>query len=211
MRSSILSTAALLTLAAAAPTLSVRDSSCMSEAEARQVANNFKDLINLDFNKTLAREALVEDFHDYSDGVNELVNAGCKGPNTLGEATFSSRTDFINGQSTQPPIPFTILNLWNTCSTVIMRWRSSAPGNIKPEQIVTGIVVIDTVADSDTSASQPWLMQTVYSEFNSGAWLYDLGNFTASCTAAGLPKKANNMMNMVNTTSSSAASVGTAS
>ena len=157
----------------------------------------------------LATEALAIDFHDYSDGVNELINAGCSGPNTLGDATFDSRTAFINGQKTQPPIPFEILNLWHTCSTVIMRWRSSAPGHVKPEQIVTGIVVIETVQNSDSTSSQPWLMETVYSEFNSGAWLYDLGNFTASCTAAGLPKNGNQMTNMSNTTSLAAASTGT--
>jgi hypothetical protein len=78
---------------------------CMKLDDAKLVANNFKDLINLDFNKTLAREALAKDFHDFSDGVNELINAGCPGPNTLGQATFKSQDDFIKGQSTQPPIP----------------------------------------------------------------------------------------------------------
>ena len=217
MRSSLFSTIALLTLSAiAAPALSTRgdsSSTCLTDSEAQKVANNFKDLINLEFNKTLAREALCEDFHDYSDGVNELINAGCRGPNTLGEATFNSRTEFINGQSTQPPIPFQILNLWHSCTEVILRWRSSAPGHVNPEQLVTGIVVIETVQNSDSSSDQPWLMETVYSEFNSGAWLYDLGNFTASCTAAGLPKKGNGMMQMSNstTTSSAAASTGTGS
>lgn len=216
MRSSLFSLIALLTLSAsAAPALSTRgdsSSTCLTDADATKVANNFKDLINLDFNKTLAREALCEDFHDYSDGVNELINAGCKGPNTLGEATFNSRTEFINGQSKQPPIPFKILNLYHTCSEVIMRWRSSAPGHVNPEQLVTGIVIIETVQNPDSTSSQPWLMETVYSEFNSGAWLYDLGNFTASCTAAGLPKKPNGMMKMSQSTSSSAAaSTGTGS
>jgi hypothetical protein len=212
MRSFILPALALFTLstiAAPAPSTGTNSqSTCMTEADAKKVANNFKDLINLDFNKTLAREALCEDFHDYSDGVNELINAGCKGPNTLGEATFSSRTEFINGQSTQPPIPFDILNLWHTCSTVIMRWRSSAPGHVKPEQLVTGIVVIETTPNPDASSTQPFLMETVYSEFNSGAWLYDLGNFTASCTAAGLPKKAN-VAGKMSVSSSAPASTGT--
>ena len=67
---------------------------------------------------------------------------------------------------------------------------------VKPEQLVTGIVVIEAVANTDTSVSQPWLMETVYSEFNSGAWLYDLGNFTPSCTAAGLPKSGNSTTKM---------------
>ena len=107
---------ALTAIVAPAPSTGANSQpSCMTAASANKVANNFKDLINLHFNKTLAREALCEDFHDYSDGVNELINAGCTGPNTLGAATFSSRTEFINSQSTQPPIPFSILNLWHTC------------------------------------------------------------------------------------------------
>jgi hypothetical protein len=81
------------------------DAPCMCREDAERVAGNFKDLINLDFNKTLAREAMTVDFVDFSDGVNELINAGCPGPNTLGQPTFGSRAEFIAGQSTQPPIP----------------------------------------------------------------------------------------------------------
>jgi hypothetical protein len=94
-----------------------------------------------------------------------------------------------------------------------MRWRSSAPGNVKPELLVTGIVAIETEPNDDTSSEQPWLMKTVYSEFNSGAWLSDLGNFTAMCTADGLPKKPNNMMKVhdacADVTTSSAAAQAT--
>lgn len=216
MRSSFLSTVALFTLSATAvPSLYPRSNSsstCLTTADANKVANNFRDLIALPFSTSLATEALCADFQDYSDSVNELINAGCRGPNTLGDATFGSRTAFIDGQKHQPPIPFQILNIWNTCTEVIMRWRSSSPGSVNPEQIVTGIVVIETVPNSDSSSSQPWLMETVYSEFNSGAWLYDIGNFTASCTAAGLPKKPNGPINTNNsTTSLAAASTGTAS
>lgn len=31
--------------------------------------------------------------------------------------------------------------------------------------------------------SEPWIINTVYSEFNSGAWLYDLGIFVPTCDA----------------------------
>ena len=163
----------------------------MTSADAEKVANNFKDLINLPFDTELAKASMCETFHDYSDGVNELINAGCAGPQALGSATFSSRKEFIDGQSGQPTIPFSILNLWNTCNTVMMRWRSSAPGTVQPEQEVTGIVVIETTPNPKAGSDQPYLMETVYSEFNSGAWLYDLGNFTTSCTASGTPAKRN--------------------
>ena len=141
-------------------------------------------------------------FHDYSDGVNELINAGCEGPQKLGMPTFASREEFIQGQSTQRPIPFKILKVWHSCSEVMMRWRSPAPGSAKPEQEVTGLVVIETQPNSEAGSDQPFLMETVYSEFNSGAWLYDIGNFTASCTAAGTPTKNDQLMEMTNSTSS---------
>lgn len=154
---------------------------CYDEAE--QVANNFKDLINKKFSTTLAEASITPSFHDYSDSVNELINAGCtNGPKPLGTVTFASRAEFISSQSTQSPIPFSILNLWHTCDTVIMRWQTTAPGERVPEQEVTGIVVIEAVPNSVDGTDQPWLIDTVYSEFNSGAWLYDAGNFTASCT-----------------------------
>ncbi|KAK5166262.1 uncharacterized protein LTR77_008523 [Saxophila tyrrhenica] len=200
MRSLALAIFPFLTFTAASEWLDLEPRSsghfnCMGRLDAKKIANNFRDLINLEFNTTLARVSMTPNFHDYSDGVNELVNAGCPGPNTLGEATFSSREEFIMGQSTQPPIPFQILNLWHTCTSVHLRWRSSAPGPIHPELPVTGLVAIDTVPNPDGSnCEQPWLMETVYSEFNSGAWLTDLGNFTASCTKAGTPKKPNVMM-----------------
>ncbi|KAF2484534.1 hypothetical protein BDY17DRAFT_323379 [Neohortaea acidophila] len=179
----------LLTAALAAPSLAPRptsdSSSCMCADDAQQVASNFQALIGQPFSATLAEAALAPTFTDYSDSVIELINAGCPGPLTLGNPTFTSRETFIQGQGKQAPIPFQILNLYNTCSAVILRWRSSAPGFVQPEQQVTGIIILETVANPDAAAaaSQPWLIETVYSEFNSGAWLIDVGNFTASCNA----------------------------
>jgi hypothetical protein len=53
---------------------------------------------------------------------------------------------------------------------------------------------MDTTPNPDKTAQEPWLMRRVFSEFNSGAWLTDIGNFTAACTAGGLPKKPNKKM-----------------
>jgi hypothetical protein len=71
------------------------------------------------------------------------------------------------GQGGQPSIPFEILNLWHTCDTVVIRWRSAQ----SPEP-VTGIIVIEV--EHQKSDTTPWLIKTVYSEFNSGAWLVNL-------------------------------------
>jgi len=175
MRGLILATISLFSLGAAA--------SCMTGADASRVAGNFQALIHDTFNKTLAKTAMTADFTDYSDSVNELINNGCpNGPAALGTPTFTSRKAFIAGQSGQPPIPFEILNTWHTCDAVIIRWVSSNPGTVDPEQQVTGIIVMETRANGHPNPPEPWLIETVYSEFNSGAWLYDLGIFTPSCS-----------------------------
>ena len=48
------------------------------------------------------------------------------------------------------------------------------PGTVEPEELVTGIIAIEAVAAAP-GAAEPFKIQTVYSEFNSGAWLYDIG------------------------------------
>lgn len=91
-------------------------------------------------------------------------------PFQLGEPTFDSLEAFKEGQGSQPPIPFEILQLWHTCDTVVIRWRTTVQEGAT--QIVTGIIVMETeYKDGD------FLIDTVYSEFNSGAWLVDLGVF----------------------------------
>jgi len=166
--------------AAAAP------AKCLCLETATQVADNFKDLINLPFNTTLAKIAMTKDFTDYSSSVNTLIDSGCTTPVALDDPTFTSRKAFISGQSGQPPIPWENLNVWFTCDTVIVRWRSSAPGTVTPEEPVTGIVVLETVPNTvaaQRKQGQDFKIQTVYSEFNSGAWLYDLGVFVPTCNS----------------------------
>ena len=195
MRSAIFAAISALALGVAAAPSSIyarAGNDCMDDAAALKVANNFKDLISETLSTSLAKSALTSDFHDYSDSVNELINAGNKKGSAcyvqpLGSATFTSRAAFIKGQGAAGPIPFQILKTWHTCDTVFIRWRSSAPGTITPEQEVTGIIVLEAV-DSG-SAANPWQIETVYSEFNSGAFLYDVGNFTPSCNASGDPTK----------------------
>lgn len=161
---------------------------CLSYWEAEKVANNFRATIADPFSASFVKSTFTVGFQDYSDSVIELIDAGCpNGPVALGSATFSSRAAFIKGQSSQAPITFNILNLWYNCDTVIIRWMTPNPGTITTAQEeVTGIIVIEAVKNEGQNAqSEPWLINTVYSEFNSGAWLYDLGVFVPSnCSAS---------------------------
>lgn len=177
MRSTIIAAAAFAVGALANPTLQKRDcnDTCMTYDQATVVANNFKTLI-ASYSDDLANEVLTADFVDYSDSVTELINSGCTGPDALGAATFDSRASFEAGQASQPAIPFEILNMWYACEgPVVIRWRSAQT----PEE-VTGNIVMETTRS--TSTSEPWLINTVYSEFNSGAWLVNLGVFVPNCT-----------------------------
>jgi len=147
-------------------------SRCMNKAEAQQVATNFGDLLT-NYTESLANASLTSNYHDYTDSVIELINSGCTTPVTLGSATFSSRASFEAGQSGQGAIPYEQLNIWHTCDTVFLRWRSA----MSPEE-VTGIIVAECVYTHNT-----WKIETLYSEFNSGAWLVDLGIFVPSCNS----------------------------
>ncbi|KAK5163930.1 uncharacterized protein LTR77_010325 [Saxophila tyrrhenica] len=178
MRSAIFA-AAFATTALAANT--ARAAKCMSDSQAQHVADNFRTLI-ADYSDDLADKTMTTDFTDYSAGVNTLINSGCTGPQDLNGPTFSSLEEFKAGQGSQPAIPFEQLNIWHTCDTVIIRWRSEGPGQ-EPEP-VTGNIVIEATPNKPRKAkSEPWLIQTVYSEFNSGAWLVNLGVFEPTCPA----------------------------
>jgi hypothetical protein len=86
--------------------------------------------------------------------------------------TFSSRAAFIAGQGAQTPLAsVTTLNVWINCDTIVWRWRAVvSPDATAP---VTGIDVMEI-----DSAGQ---IETIYSEFDNGAWLLDLGN--PQCTS----------------------------
>ncbi|EME89034.1 uncharacterized protein MYCFIDRAFT_181415 [Pseudocercospora fijiensis CIRAD86] len=154
-----------------------RGAVCMSDNDAQTVANHFNELIS-NYSNSSANAYLTADFQDYSDSVSELINSGCtSGPATLGAATFTNRDAFEAGQGSQPNIPFKQLNVRHNCDTVTLRWMTTVQAGAP--QAVRGIIVLETVYEN-----RKWLIKTVYSEFNSGAWLVDLGVFKpANCPA----------------------------
>jgi hypothetical protein len=90
--------------------------------------------------------------------------------------TFASKADFLAGQGAQPPVPFKILNLWNTCDTVIIRWLSAqSPLPIQGISIATVVPAIEGQGGGFGVGPQKWQISRILAEFNSGAWLGDLG------------------------------------
>ncbi len=57
------------------------------------------------------------------------------------------------------------------------------PGAPATQEQVTGIIVLETKANLHANAPERFMIETVYSEFNSGAWLYDLGIFVPTCSS----------------------------
>ena len=202
-----ISSLSLLALASAAPTIQQRDT-CLNDTAASRVADNFASLIRA-YTVANANHYLTSDFHDYSDSVITLIDSGCPSGAPagsplpfvpLGSPTFDSLAAFEAGQGSQPNVTtFKILNVWHGCKAVTLRWRATqpnpyqgAPGSlpdappIDAQEQVTGIIVLETISSNgEGGATEPYLIQTVYSEFNSGAWLYDLGVFKpANCSSS---------------------------
>ena len=93
---------------------------------------------------------------------------------------------FMAAQGAQPPINFQQLNIWYNCNTVFLRWNAD---DLQP-QPVTGIIVGECVQNSNSTSNQPWLIKTLYSEFNSGAWLVDSNAFTpTNCSTSSAARR----------------------
>jgi len=83
-----------------------------------------------------------------------------------GSVTFPSRAAFIAGSGAQPPLYLQTLDIFNSCNKIGWRWISiSGTGN--DDEKVKGIDVFEI--------NNKGKIKSTYAEFNSGAWLADLG------------------------------------
>lgn len=177
--------ATLLTLAAAGaiagPThkravVQESDTNCMDANDAQQVANNYAELIR-DYTETLANAALSVDFTDYSESVNSLIDSCPQGSAAISlpllSPTFTNRTTFEAGQGQQAPINFKQLNIWNACNSVLIRWETTNTAPIPSPRPVIGMIAIE-VSQAPSGSQYPWLIDTVFSEFDAAAWLQNL-------------------------------------
>ncbi|KAK5175757.1 uncharacterized protein LTR77_000897 [Saxophila tyrrhenica] len=154
------------------------ESQCMSIEDAQQVASNWQNLQSTynEFSLSLAEESIAVGFSSYASSTNTLVNGGCSRPIPLNDPTMTSRKSFFEGQGAQRMISMRLLNMWHTCSTVVVRWRAD-PG---PDPVV-GITILEATPAAGGHAF-PWLIETADSEFSSAAWLTNLGIFTPECS-----------------------------
>jgi len=154
---------------------------CVTDEEAENMADVFRQLIQ-DYSDELALNALTEDFVDYASVVNSLMNRGAQYPKNITGPTFDGRQAFMDGQGSQPKIPFTTLNVFHGCRTVTVRWMTERSANGQPtEQAmipVVGIAAMELVPAEPENEEYNWRIEALYSEFNSLAWAVNLGLFT---------------------------------
>lgn len=133
---------------------------CLTDNDAQTIVSGFVNMLENtmeNFNVTLAQTLLADDFTDYSDSINYLKRT------PLGEVSFATKQDFIDGQGTQPPFPSVqTLGMFHTCNSIAWRWQ----GNYTPLWIrgINMFIINDKKQ-----------IQTVYVEMNSGAFLKDVG------------------------------------
>lgn len=151
-------------------------SDCMSEADAQQVVDNYAQLISA-YTVAGANAALTEDFVDYSESVNSLINTCPQGSAAITlpllSPTFSNRTQFEAGQGQQAPINFKQLGISHGCKSATVRWETTNTAQIAKPRPVVGIILLET-EKAPAGSQYPWLINTVYSEFDAAAWLQNL-------------------------------------
>jgi len=125
------------------------------------------------FDATVATNLLAPNLVDTSDSINYIAGIPLGGP------TFPSPQAYIAGQGAQPPIGFTVLGTDAiTCDGVIaLRWVGQVGSNTYPAQ---GITILKAVQSGPDAVVGPtgWQLESINTEFNSAAWLVDIG---ASC------------------------------
>lgn len=189
----LFSLAALGALAAPADKRHFGRGQCVSDAEADTIAADYAALI-VSYSDALADAVLAVNFTDYSESVNTLINSCPQGdaakPLPLLAPTFTSRDQFKIGQGQQPSINFERLNLWHSCDTVIVRWQTTNTAPIPEPKPVVGLISMEVIKNTN-GTGKPWLIDTVYSEFDAGAWLQNLVEAGICSSGAGLPSTGN--------------------
>ncbi|EHY56883.1 hypothetical protein HRR83_002037 [Exophiala dermatitidis] len=153
---------------------------CIPYDTAVQVVNAFVSTLTA-FNADVATNLLAPDFTDTSDSINFLAGI------PLGSVTFPSPAAYIAGQGAQPPIGIDILNIDAvTCQGVIVfRWVATVGLNVDPVKGISVLYTVKSGSNANTVGPNGYQLETLYSEFNSAAWVLDIGGTCAPPAAPG--------------------------
>ncbi|KAK5171751.1 uncharacterized protein LTR77_003387 [Saxophila tyrrhenica] len=145
---------------------------CILPFQATAIVNGFNYLLanpKASNFETTANALLSNDFTDTSDSINQLAGI------PEGSVTFASKADLIAGSTAQPPLILETLDIFWSCNAISWRWVStSGAGND-----VTPVKGIDNFYINPQGQ-----IKSTYAEFNSGAWLANLGYPECSASSA---------------------------
>ncbi|AEO64708.1 89baec30-7980-4b84-924c-cc1fdbf36485 [Thermothielavioides terrestris] len=119
------------------------------------------------WNETADAKYLADDFADYSDSINILAGLPLGGP------TFPTKQAFIDHENTQPdnlPLKVTHKSPYD-CNQIAVVWTATFGVAQKP---VRGVSILGAARDSKKKGA-PWQIKRIDVEFNSLAYLLDIG------------------------------------
>jgi hypothetical protein len=172
--SSIVAPVALAAVASAAPAaLSTRGydggSGCIPYDVAISIETLWISTLT-NFDEAVAENLLYPGLVDTSDSINYIAGIPLGGP------TFPSAQAYEAGQGAQQPIGVTVLATDAiTCDgTIVLRWVGQVGQNIYPANGITVLKAIK-VGNDATVGPTGWQLEKIYTEFNSAAWIADIG------------------------------------
>ncbi|KAK0269899.1 hypothetical protein LTR35_014576 [Friedmanniomyces endolithicus] len=142
---------------------------CLSQSDVNTLSTHFGDLVSA-YSQKLANQTLTVNFVDYSESIITLMDSAGTTPKALLGMAFTSRANFEAESSAQPSVPFQVQNTWHNCDTITIRWLSA-----QSPQPVVGISVLQTVYRPGRGNATNFKINEVWAEFDSAAWLIDLG------------------------------------
>ncbi|KAL1877940.1 hypothetical protein Daus18300_002294 [Diaporthe australafricana] len=137
---------------------------CLNDTSVATLVDGYTYLLEKplgpDFNST-AEAILSDKFQVFSDSILTLSQR------PFGQPAYPSKQAYIDSQAQTPPLPVvTTLGTFYTCDKISWRWQATGIGSNQFE--INGIINFET-------NPQTVQIDTVYSEFNTGAFQADLG------------------------------------
>ena len=132
------------------------------------------------FNAETANNILsATKFTDTSSSINFLSGQPLNG------VTFPNRQAFIAGQGAQPPIGFEVLGIDavsckdKNSAVIAFRWLAKVGGNRTGGAKGINVLYVSKDKAAGQTGVDGWVIDTVFSEFNSAVWTIEFGGTCA--------------------------------
>lgn len=154
-------------------TVSVSTDCCLTQDVATQIVSQFDSLLT-NYSNNTANNILANDFSYTSDSTNFLAGI------PLGSTTFPSKAAFEASQSQQANIELSVIAIDAvTCNVIAYRWNAGVASHKDPVKGINILYAEFVGSDPDAVGPKGWQVGKAYSEFNSAAWVIDIGG---TCT-----------------------------